>query len=469
MAKLSLNDDGEVDVQAVCAVVLDGLDEDVIEYIAGSAAPDGALELEREDLEDLVVPMLVDAEFSEDDDAAAAKFTELWAALTGGSGGGEAAEPKSSEPQLLTGKVSLKQQAKEYEAAANYAAGGLNAGQEEVTNKEIDTTKVDDADGEGGDPKAAANAAARCERLTHEVIAETDALEQEMAAAREEAAKLRTAGAGGGALGAIDTGVFDLPNPGGGADLLSNANAVLVPGRRYGLIGRNGKGKSTMLKYLSAGRVGGLPSSLSIHYVSQTCADMGDLEVATPGEVVIQADTERSVLIAQVKNLEALATTTEAQHEQLEAAQERLQEIGSDGASGRVASLLKNLGFSDELMARSVKDLSGGWRVRVALAAALFAKPDLLLMDEPTNHLSIEAVLWLQQELTESTTWANRIIVTVSHDREFLDGVCTDVMHISGVARRLTQERGNYRCVLHCVCAVLYCFYTVLILCLCLK
>ena len=360
-------------------------EERVPVFCRGSAAPEGALELEREDLEEMVVPMLVDAEFCEHDDAAAAKFTELWAALTGGSGG-EAAEPKSSEPQLLTGKgVSLKAKAREYDEAAAKQAAHFDTAAQATTNKEIDTSVADEGEDGTGDPKAAANAAARCERLTTEVIAETDLLEKEMAAAREEAAKLRTAGEGGGALGAIETGVFDLPNPGGGADLLSNANAVLVPGRRYGLIGRNGKGKSTMLKYLAARRVGGLPSSLSIHYVSQTCADMGDLEVATPGEVVIQADTERTVLIEQVKTLEALATTTEQQHEQLEAAQERLQEIGSDGASGRVATLLKNLGFSDELMARSVKDLSGGWRVRVALAAALFAKPDLLLMDEPVT------------------------------------------------------------------------------------
>lgn len=86
----------------------------------------------------------------------------------------------------------------------------------------------------------------------------------------------------------------------------------------------------------------------------------------------------------------------------------------------------------------------GGWRVRVALAAAIFAKPDILLLDEPTNHLSIEAVLWLQNELVTSIDWASRIIITVSHDRAFLDAVCTDCMHISGAARRLTQTRGTY-------------------------
>jgi ATP-binding cassette, subfamily F, member 3 len=439
LAKLTV-----VDVAATCAEVLAGLDEDVLEYITETAAPDGGpLELEKEDFEELVVPMLVDAELCEDDDAAQAKFEELWSKLTAG-GGGAAAE-EASAPKLLTGKVSLKAQAREYEEAAAKQAAHFDSGVQDVLNKEIDTSKVDDVE-DGGlrDPKAEANAAARCERLTAEVVKETESLEQEMAAAREAAAQMRTDGQGGAGLGAIETGTFDLPNPGGGADLLSNAAVVLVPGRRYGLIGRNGKGKSTMLKYLAARRVGGLPASLSIHYVSQTCADMGELEVATPGEVVIQADTERAMLMAQVATLDKLSTPNEEQHAQLEAAQERLEEIGADGAPGRVASLLKNLGFSEELLGRSVKDLSGGWRVRVALAAALFAQPDLLLMDEPTNHLSIEAVLWLQRELTESQTWQKRIVVTVSHDRAFLDEVCTDVMHISGVARRLTQERGNY-------------------------
>ena len=88
--------------------------------------------------------------------------------------------------------------------------------------------------------------------------------------------------------------------------------------------------------------------------------------------------------------------------------------------------------------------LSGGWRVRTALAAAIFARPDLLLLDEPTNHLSIGAVMWLARELATNPVWKDRTIVIVSHDRVFLDEVCTDCLHISGVAKRLTQSRGNY-------------------------
>jgi len=88
--------------------------------------------------------------------------------------------------------------------------------------------------------------------------------------------------------------------------------------------------------------------------------------------------------------------------------------------------------------------MSGGWRVRTMLAAAIFARPDILLLDEPTNHLSILAVMWLARELSTNPVWQERIVVVVSHDRFFIDEICTDCLHISGVAKRLTQSHGNY-------------------------
>eukprot|EP01043_Picozoa_sp_COSAG02_P022169 COSAG02_NODE_1144_length_14244_cov_16.832096_11_plen_744_part_00 len=394
-------------------------------------------------------------------------------------------------------------------------------------------------------------AAKRAEAKAAAVVREAQQLESEIVGAVQASARARIAGSQQLSLGTIETGEFSLPNPGGGSDLLDEASLVLVPGRRYGLVGRNGKGKSTLLKYLSARRVGGgaLPKSLSIHYVAQTSADdigneaevaeaeqykflavagkdkywremsaeeqcaalhlgwtaeswdggdagpmeglhwagmtagqvsaaevLGhsaatwDLEMTPeaaaaaeaaaeairaeavrqhagprPVEVVLRADMERSMLMEQVAGLETTdEDLSEEQHHMLEAAHERLREIGASSAVGRATTLLKNLGFSDELLSRSVRELSGGWRVRVALAAALFATPDVLLLDEPTNHLSIEAVIWLQHELSTNPHWESKIVMVVSHDRTFLDAVCTDTLHISGAARRLTQERGNY-------------------------
>merc|ERR1719337_698976 len=123
---------------------------------------------------------------------------------------------------------------------------------------------------------------------------------------------------------------------------------------------------------------------------------------------------------------------------------DQLDAIGADTAEERAEELLTNLGFSLELRGRKLSALSGGWRVRVALAAALFARPDVLLLDEPTNHLSIQAIMWLSHELSTSPTWQSRAVVVVSHDRVFVDEACTDMLHISGVARRLTQSVGSY-------------------------
>ena len=123
---------------------------------------------------------------------------------------------------------------------------------------------------------------------------------------------------------------------------------------------------------------------------------------------------------------------------------EILEVIEADTAHRRAEDLITNLGFSPELQSRKLKDLSGGWRVRTMLAAAIFSRPDMLLLDEPTNHLSISAVLWLSREIANNPVWKERIVVIVSHDRSFLDEVCTDCLHISGVARRLSSWKGNY-------------------------
>ena len=277
------------------------------------------------------------------------------------------------------------------------------------------------------------------------------ALDAEMEAARVEAC--RTRWRLGAYRGAIEAKAFTLANPGGGRELLDDASFTLVRGRRYALIGRNGKGKSTLLLALAARRVGDVPKSCSVHYVSQDQTLSEDDERKTPGEIVLAADVERRVLLADRKalndRLEAGGAPLSAKEsadvgERLRATIERLEAVDADSAPRRAEELLTNLGFSDALRGKTMRELSGGWRVRTNLAAALFAKPDLLLLDEPTNHLSIAAVLWLARELTTNATWQERIVVTVSHDRKFLEDVCGDVLHISGHAKRLTQTHGSY-------------------------
>ena len=261
-----------------------------------------------------------------------------------------------------------------------------------------------------------------------------------MAAARERSRL-------GAYKGALEASAFTLANPGGGAPLLEDAACTLVRGRCYGLIGRNGKGKSTMLRALAARRVGDVPSNVTVHYVSQEVHVSEETEEMLPGQCVVAADVERRLLLEESADLEARADRDELDAEgagRLGEVLERLDMIGSDTAERRADELLANLGFSEELRGRPLRALSGGWRVRTMLAAAIFARPDLLLLDEPTNHLSITAVLWLARELSTSEVWKERTIVVVSHDRAFIDEVCSDVLHISGAARRLTQSHGNY-------------------------
>jgi len=206
-------------------------------------------------------------------------------------------------------------------------------------------------------------------------------------------------------------------------------------------------GKSTMLRAFAARRVGNVPKNVTVHYVSQEVNLTPEQSRKTPVECVVEADIERTLLLEELAALEALVATESLDAEGSKRHGEvlsQLEEIGSDSADRRATSLLENLGFSPELRARPLSQLSGGWRVRTMLAAAIFSKPDLLLLDEPTNHLSILAVMWLARELATSETWKERMVVIVSHDRHFMDEVCTDCLHISGAAKRLTQCRGNY-------------------------
>ena len=217
----------------------------------------------------------------------------------------------------------------------------------------------------------------------------------------------------------------------GGRTIIDEASAALPPRGRIGLIGRNGAGKSTLVRVIAGllepdnGEVA-MPRGARIGYLEQD-APAG---MASPFETVLAADTERAALMDE----------SETCHEphRLGDIHERLIAIEAHSAPARAARILVGLGFDEEAQARPLESFSGGWRMRVALAALLFSQPDLLLLDEPSNHLDLEAVLWLEEFLKSYPA----TILLISHERDFLNNVVDHILHLAG--GKLTLYPGGY-------------------------
>jgi len=217
----------------------------------------------------------------------------------------------------------------------------------------------------------------------------------------------------------------------GGHVVLDHASATLPSKSRVGLIGRNGAGKSTLLKIIAGihhadGGTVGTPRGTRIGYIAQ---DMPG-GAATPFETVLAADTERARLMIE-------AESAQDAH-RIGAIHERLDALDAYAAPARASRILAGLGFDDETQHHPLSSFSGGWRMRVALAALLFSRPDLLLLDEPSNHLDLEAVIWLESFLK---TYRGTVIV-VSHERDFLNNITDHILHLEG--GRTTLYSGSY-------------------------
>ena len=213
--------------------------------------------------------------------------------------------------------------------------------------------------------------------------------------------------------------------------LIDHGSAQIVPGARVGLIGRNGAGKSTLFQAIR----GELPTETGSITIPQRWR-VGSLAQEAPNgpesliDVVLKADLERDALLRE-------ADTAHDPHRIAEI-QTRLVDIDAHSAPARAAAILNGLGFSTAEQARPCSEFSGGWRMRVALAATLFAAPDLLLLDEPTNYLDLEGTLWLEDHLANYP----RTVIVISHDRDLLDTSVDQILHLD--RGKLTLYRGTY-------------------------
>lgn len=258
-----------------------------------------------------------------------------------------------------------------------------------------------------------------------------------------------------------------------GLSLLENTELKIILGRKYGLIGQNGSGKTTLLRQLARREVEGLPKGLTILHVQQEVRGSD----STVLDTVMASEVEREGLMreeedlgAQIEAREAKIASLEADLEVAEAAAtanpeqaeailaelgtlhkqddddtkriqeiyERLERLDAASAEARAAEVLGGLGFSTTMQQLPTRALSGGWRMRVALACAIFVRPDILCLDEPTNHVDFPAIAWLEDYLSKYKSTC----IIVSHDRHFLNHVATDIVHLSN--KKLHYYRGNY-------------------------
>lgn len=218
-----------------------------------------------------------------------------------------------------------------------------------------------------------------------------------------------------------------------GHELISDTNLELNYGRRYGLLGPNGCGKSSLLKALGKREID-IPDHIDTYLLDREI----EASDTTALEAVMKVDDEKIRLEKEAEQLLAVSQDDPEAQLRLEDVYERLDNLDASTTETRAAKLLYGLGFDTRMQHQATKDFSGGWRMRIALARALFVDPTFLILDEPTNHLDLEACVWLEETLKGF----KRILLMVSHSQDFMNGICTNIIHMH--QKKLKYYGGNY-------------------------
>lgn len=227
-----------------------------------------------------------------------------------------------------------------------------------------------------------------------------------------------------------------------GKPLLEETDLVINYGNRYGFIGPNGSGKSTVMKAIAA-RAIPIPDGLDIYFLD---CEYPALRDKTALQAVFECNGEINELESQAEYLNDKMGDCEDEDEQmdiqnqLEKVYERLDQLDVNTAEARATSILHGLGFTKKMQSMTTAEFSGGWRMRVALARALYLQPEFLLLDEPTNHLDMDAVIWLEEYLSKWT----KILFFVCHSQDFMNNVCTHIVRLDMTFRKLKYYSGNY-------------------------
>lgn len=212
--------------------------------------------------------------------------------------------------------------------------------------------------------------------------------------------------------------------------LFENASLHINQGAKYGLVGPNGQGKTTLLKMIALGELK-IPPKIDNLYVEQEVVADDTRAV----DAVLKADKKRWDLLQEEQEL---LKESDESSDRLNEIYDALESIGASAAEAKARKILYGLGFDSAMQEKPTKEFSGGWRMRISIAKALFLEPTLLMLDEPTNHLDLNAVIWLDDYLQK---WKKTLLI-VSHDADFLNSVCSDILHLE--QRKIVHYKGNY-------------------------